>query len=190
MSLEWILLGLRLVATVILYTFLGLAFYLIWRELKQAQAQAGLPPSQEEKSMAKISVAEFKHRLEAICLSHGGGGLPRKRRDQDILFKSIMLVIDPARTYTESELNQVLEKWLSEVGQTVEIDHVSLRRHLVDAGYLSRDLAGASYQVCQEAISDLFEPAVDELDPVRVIEDARQFREEKKRQYQRREEHL
>jgi hypothetical protein len=190
MSLEWILLGLRLAATIILYTFLGLAFYLIWRELKQAQAQTVLPPPQKETSMAKISATEFKQRLEAICLSHGGGGLPRKRRDQDILFKSIMLFIDSTKAYSENELNQVLEKWLSEVGQTVAIDHVSLRRHLVDAGYLRRDLAGAVYKVHPGAISALFEPAVDELDPARVIEKARQLRAEKKRQYQRKEEHL
>ena len=46
MSLDWILLGLRLVATIILYIFLGLAFYLIWRDLKQAQEQQSvvLPP--------------------------------------------------------------------------------------------------------------------------------------------------
>ncbi len=39
MSLEWLLLGLRLMATLILYVFLGVAFYLIWRELKQAEYQ-------------------------------------------------------------------------------------------------------------------------------------------------------
>lgn len=39
MSLDWILLGLRLLATVILYTFLSIAFYIIWRELRQTQAQ-------------------------------------------------------------------------------------------------------------------------------------------------------
>jgi pSer/pThr/pTyr-binding forkhead associated (FHA) protein len=39
-SLEWILLGLRILATVILYTFLGLAFYIIWRELKLLESQA------------------------------------------------------------------------------------------------------------------------------------------------------
>jgi microcompartment protein CcmK/EutM len=38
-SLDWILLGLRVLATVILYAFLGLAFYIIWRDLKQAQGQ-------------------------------------------------------------------------------------------------------------------------------------------------------
>jgi len=35
---DWLLFGLRLLATTILYTFLGLAFYLIWRSLKQAQS--------------------------------------------------------------------------------------------------------------------------------------------------------
>ena len=43
-SLEWVLLGLRVLATLILYTFLGLAFYIIWRELKQLEAQATPQP--------------------------------------------------------------------------------------------------------------------------------------------------
>jgi hypothetical protein len=42
MSLEWILLGLRVLATVILYSFLGLAFYLIWRDLKRVEIQPRL----------------------------------------------------------------------------------------------------------------------------------------------------
>lgn len=40
MSFEWILLALRLLATLILYTFLGLALYLIWHDLKQAAHQS------------------------------------------------------------------------------------------------------------------------------------------------------
>lgn len=39
MSLEWTLLGLRILAAVILYTFLGLAFYLIWRDLRHAAGE-------------------------------------------------------------------------------------------------------------------------------------------------------
>jgi pSer/pThr/pTyr-binding forkhead associated (FHA) protein len=39
MNLEWILLGFRILAAVILYTFLGLAFYIIWRDLKSAAAE-------------------------------------------------------------------------------------------------------------------------------------------------------
>ena len=39
MSLEWTLLGFRILAAIILYSFLGLAFYLIWRDLKRATIQ-------------------------------------------------------------------------------------------------------------------------------------------------------
>ena len=39
MSLEWMLLGFRILAAIILYTFLGLAFYLIWRDLRRAAVQ-------------------------------------------------------------------------------------------------------------------------------------------------------
>ncbi len=39
MTFEWLLFGLRLLATAVLYTFLGLAFYLIWRSLQAAQPQ-------------------------------------------------------------------------------------------------------------------------------------------------------
>ena len=34
-SLDWILLGLRVLTIVILYAFLGIAFHIIWRDLKQ-----------------------------------------------------------------------------------------------------------------------------------------------------------
>ncbi len=38
-SLDWVLLGFRLLTTIILYTFLGLAFYIIWRDLKQLETR-------------------------------------------------------------------------------------------------------------------------------------------------------
>jgi hypothetical protein len=44
MSLDWVLLGLRITATIIIYTFLGVAFYIIWRDLKWAQAQNASAP--------------------------------------------------------------------------------------------------------------------------------------------------
>lgn len=40
MNLDWILLGLRILATIILYSFLGLAFYIIWRDLKSSEMLA------------------------------------------------------------------------------------------------------------------------------------------------------
>jgi pSer/pThr/pTyr-binding forkhead associated (FHA) protein len=58
-SLDWILLGLRLLATIILYIFLGFAFYLIWRDLKQAQEQQSVvPPPRATDQLRVIAAAE------------------------------------------------------------------------------------------------------------------------------------
>lgn len=43
-NLDWVLFGLRIVTTLILYVFLGLAFYLIWHDLKQAAFQRKIQP--------------------------------------------------------------------------------------------------------------------------------------------------
>ncbi len=133
--------------------------------------------------MPKITADEFRRRLEALLLSPGGRGLPRKHRDWDILFKSITLALEAGRDYSEKEVNQVMEEWLDGVGQAIEIDYVTLRRHLVDAGYLVRDLAGRSYRVGLEAMAELFEPTTDTVDPAVIIEEARSRKEQKKRQY-------
>ncbi len=56
MSLEWILLGLRVLATLILYTFLGVAFYIIWRDLKQLETQT-TPQSQTTTFQLRVVAA-------------------------------------------------------------------------------------------------------------------------------------
>jgi len=131
---------------------------------------------------SKISIAEFKDRLEVLCL-RGGRGFPRKQRDQHILFKSIVLMLETRRDYTENEVNECLAKWLSEVGQAIEIDHVSLRRYLVDAGYLTRDVAGRSYRVDPEQTAGLFEVGIEEINPIAVVAEASRRIEERKRGY-------
>ena len=45
MTFEWLLFSLRLLATTVLYTFLGLAFYLIWRSLESTQAAQSSEPA-------------------------------------------------------------------------------------------------------------------------------------------------
>jgi hypothetical protein len=134
-------------------------------------------------SSSIISVVEFKERLGALCQKSGGRGFPRKPRDQHILFKSMTLMLEPGRDYTEKEVNEGLAKWLDEVGQAVELDHVTLRRYLVDAGYLIRDAAGRSYRVEPESSGTLFEMGIQEINPVAVVEEAYRRTEERKRDY-------
>lgn len=94
-----------------------------------------------------ISLEEFKKRLAQLCISSKTSDLPRRQRDRHILLKSLSLSIEQDRSYTEVEINGQIEKWLSEVGRSLEIDHVTLRRTLVDEGYLSRSFPGDSYRL-------------------------------------------
>ncbi len=140
-------------------------------------------PGWEVEMASRIGTAEFKNRLAALCLRGGGRGFPCKHRDQHILFRSVTLMLETRRDYAEDELNECLGKWLSQVGRTVEIDHVSLRRYLVDAGYLTRDTAGRSYRVDPEQTVGLFEAGIEAINPVAVVEEAYRDAEERKREY-------
>lgn len=59
MSLEWLLFGLRVLATLILYTFLGAIFYVIWRDLKQLEAQT-TPQAQTTFQLRVVAAPEDK----------------------------------------------------------------------------------------------------------------------------------
>jgi hypothetical protein len=89
-----------------------------------------------------IDTGEFERRMVALCLGGVGPALPRRRRDRHILLKSAVLLLGHGRAYTEAAINGLLESWLDAVGPAVRLDHVSLRRHLIDQGYVVRDPAG------------------------------------------------
>jgi len=127
-----------------------------------------------------IRVSEFRHLLENISR---GKGFPRKRRQQHVLLKSVVLLLEPGQDYPERQINDTLQKWLDTVGKSIEIDHVSLRRHLVDEGYLIRDRAGRRYRVDEGKADNIFEPAINALNPVAVIEEAEQRRALRKRAF-------
>ena len=122
-----------------------------------------------------ISSDEFKKRLPQLCLTAKTAELPRRLRDRHILLKAISLRFDSARFYTETEVNRVIETWLNDVGRSLEIDHVTLRRTLVDEAYLRRGAGGVKYWV--GAASDRqfsFAEEVNTLDVDRVMRDALQ----------------
>jgi hypothetical protein len=74
-------------------------------------------------------------------------GFPTRRADQDLLLRLAAARFDPQRTYTEAEVNEILRIWLATFCAPFGIDHVSLRRTLVDARLLARDSAGSSYRL-------------------------------------------
>ena len=121
-----------------------------------------------------ITVLEFEKRLVALCRGMISG-LPKKRRDRHIIFRSITQTLDRTVVYSEQSINQGLKKWASEVGAGVEVDHVTLRRYLIDAGYLRRDPHGIAYQVRPDGNGEVeFELAVGRVDSAAVVQAARE----------------
>jgi hypothetical protein len=131
--------------------------------------------------MSQIETSQFKNRFVSLIM--GGQGFPKKYVDRHILFISAALGLEPQRQYTESELNDELRKWTARFGSPVNLDHVTLRRFLVDEGYLSRDSAGKSYELATTGWPYTFDPSIKTLDLEALIDEARAARELKKQQY-------
>jgi len=125
-----------------------------------------------------ISAEFFSKRLARLCLAGGTRSLPRSTQDRQILMKSMQLMFDAARDYGEKEVNQLLGTWLSDVAPALDSDHVILRRLLVDHGFLVRSSDGGVYRV-GPGRGD-FEAAVNHVDPVRIMQDARAAEAERK----------
>lgn len=132
----------------------------------------------------QISRDHFEKRLVALCLRSGLSGFPKDEVDQHILLKSAILDLDPSGTFTEQEINAQLQYWINQVTQLKGIDHGTLRRWLIDAGYLTRSKDGSSYQVSpsgNRAYS--FDAAIEHIDVAEVIKKGREEIERKKREY-------
>ena len=131
--------------------------------------------------MPEIEVSEFKDRFTALIM--GGLGFPRRELDRHILFVSAALGLEPGRAYTEGELNDQLRAWTVPFGEAVQLDHVTLRRHLVDEGYLQRDSAGASYELTTTGWPYTVDASIRTLDLEALVSEGRQARALRKQQY-------
>ena len=70
--------------------------------------------------------------------------------------------------------NESLQRWLLDIGAGIDIDHVTLRRYLVDEGYLRRDAQGHMYEVSLSGRNVEFEENVDRINASEVVELARE----------------
>ena len=96
----------------------------------------------------RIPAALAASRLRALTSGGIGPGFPRRRRDLWILLHSAAqaLGVEPLN---EMALNDRLMFWLASLGPRVILDHVTIRRALVDEGFVERDASGAAYRRSQ-----------------------------------------
>ena len=121
-----------------------------------------------------INAEQFQKRLVVLCLRQRLTGLPKKMTDLHILLKAAALSMTPQELYDERAFNDVIVGWLERLGGKIVTDHVTLRRALIDHGYVERDAAGRQYRVRDaSAHRELFGPDVDHLDVFEVIREAK-----------------
>jgi hypothetical protein len=130
-----------------------------------------------------IQVTEALFRERFVSTVFGGRDLPKKRGDRHILFFSATLDMEPGRQYSEQELNTCLSKWSQRFGKGMHLDHVSLRRYLVDEGYITRDPAGLSYELVMEGLPYTFERSIRSLDLEALIDEERAARMKRRKQH-------
>lgn len=131
--------------------------------------------------MSHITEEQFKKRFVSLVL--GGRDLPKKALDLNVLYFSAVLGLDPRREYSEAELNDALRIWSDKFGTNFALDHVTLRRYLIDAGYLKRDAAGVVYRLNTQDTPFTFDVSLANLDLDQLLDDARREREERKQRY-------
>ncbi|PWB70615.1 hypothetical protein C3F09_08845 [candidate division GN15 bacterium] len=132
--------------------------------------------------MLQITTSRFTARFITLVLK--GNGMPRKQEDRHILFLSALLGLESGREYTETQLNEQLRQWSDQFGDNVGLDHVSLRRSLVDEHFLARDAAGKGYTFRKENLPYTLDSAIWSLNLTEVIDHAKMEIEERKRLHQ------
>ncbi len=113
-------------------------------------------------------------------------GWPGREGDARLLMGLAATRFAPGTSYPEKAVNDVLREWLGGFCSPRGLDHVTMRRALVDARLLRRDTAGESYAVDEGRIGEFVSPDARLLDPATVLEAVRRERESRKRQHERR----
>lgn len=92
-----------------------------------------------------IRAEDYARRLRTLLGSGNAGGLPRRRRDRWILLHAIASRFGPDDRLREKDATARIEDFLLGPGRWLDVDAVTLRRLLVDEGFVDRSDRGTDY---------------------------------------------
>jgi hypothetical protein len=91
------------------------------------------------------------------------------------------MLLDSDRTYSERQINALLEAWKRDIAPAIETDHVTLRRLLVDRGQLERSTDGRAYRVGFPPAAAVFDLEVWDVDLRATIAAYREQEQDRRR---------
>jgi hypothetical protein len=127
---------------------------------------------------AVVTLTKFSAQFPTLVLAQRVP--PRKPESIHILLISAAVAFDLGRDYSEAEVNSMLQHWVDEFGARCGLDHVTMRRLLIDEGYLRRDAAGRRYASNSRGFRFRYDPMIRTLDLHGLIEKAEKERDARK----------
>jgi hypothetical protein len=118
-------------------------------KFKRLAQNIEIPPPQPERAADDgwIACLGWDAQDQQVLREHTRGGkithLPNKQKKLMVLLRWLATHFAPDQRYSELEVNEVLKRVYAE-------DYVSLRRDLVDSGYLRRERGGGKYWLAPE----------------------------------------
>ena len=107
--------------------------------------------------------------------------MPKSMKDTEIFLALAASSFDPQFAYSESEINEHLIEWMEDFTRPSALDHVTVRRGLIDHHFLLRDQSGSSYTTNQTIINKVIDPSARSIQPRYIFEDVQREREERRR---------
>jgi hypothetical protein len=127
-----------------------------------------------------------KEELESIFRNIFNGGvmdrLPKSRRNADAFLALAAASLESQEVFTEAELNARLADWMASFANPRQLDHVTVRRYLVDLSMLLRDPEGRSYRTNQTVISRQIAPDARTVQPKEILDQIQAARLLRRRQ--------
>ena len=125
------------------------------------------------------------NQVEAVFRRIFNGGemrrLPKSRKDTEVVLALAASALDPREVYSEKGVNEVLAEWMTGFTDAVTMDHVTIRRYLVDGFFLLRDTGGTTYRTTQVIINQVIEPEARSIQPNLILEAVNRERAQRKR---------
>ena len=125
-------------------------------------------------SKRKIHLDDYRKVLRDFFARDGLKPFPRRWKHRLLILFSAVRQLEPGLPYTEEEINEAILQWQKRRGGFIDLDHVTLRRYLVDLGFLDRNPSGSIYAVIQSFLEEAdWDPEILEADEEALLQQAR-----------------
>lgn len=119
--------------------------------------------------------------LRRILRSGSLEAFPTHPKDLDAVLAVAAVTLMRRRPYSEQEINAALVDWLESVHGWM--DHVTLRRRMVDLDFLKRTVNGSRYFMNYGRVVEVLGDPALELDAGAIVREVLRERKERKRMY-------